>query len=656
MIFLSLGRLLLFTLFFFTLRAEFRHSLSGRLTQRLYVLSFVILAIGELVIFAFALGHGGQPWYEQPLRPLFEICAFLLLSFLCNYEHNRLNEGHLKTVIIYYGLALLAPIVIILLFSADVNRVMLLGIEIVLVVKFLLNAADKLDDTFERHEIVLIGTGLIFFLADLFLRFIDRFSGIGLTLAVPACCMAFLSYAIRGNRRILDKEIEMRDKEIQIFADITKKLNSTFELSPLLNGFVVEICGILDAYAAALYLDKPSIQGGKTEGTASDTQELVCEAVYGFYPPPQPVDERVVTKIEFLHKAVKTIPVKKGLRTVGRVFNSGKGELAKDVDKNDSFIQTIPKITMTKTMITLPLMREGKVYGVFQLINHNDGENFSEEDFRFAEMIIDQASLAIYNAFLIEEREKKLETDADLKAAREIQLSLIPKTIPDTPYLDIAKHFSPTRQIGGDYYDFIPIDESHLGVIIADVSGKGVTGGLVMSVMRTLMRMISATSLSPKSVLMELNKGVEIAVKEKHMFITVLYCVFDMKQKKVTLCRAGHNPFLVCKGATRQLEQYKPEGIALGIIDSDTFGRITREIEISYDSGDSFFFYTDGVVEEFNSEKQMFGDEKLKDYLEKTVPLPSAAIIDGLIVELSEFRGQGQEQHDDIAMINIKAR
>jgi serine phosphatase RsbU (regulator of sigma subunit) len=338
------------------------------------------------------------------------------------------------------------------------------------------------------------------------------------------------------------------------------------------------------------------------------------------------------------------------------VYLNGTGELLKDLDQDRSFTQTIPKVAVVKTVVTMPLLREDKVYGILQLVNRNDGENFTEGDFRFAEIIVDQASLAIYNTFLLREREKKLETDADLKAAQEIQFSLIPKKIPRDDRLDIAKFFSPTRHIGGDYYDFIPIDENNLGVIIADVSGKGVSGGLVMSVMRTLMRMISKESLSPKQVLTELNHGVEIAVKEKHMFITVLYCIFQKDKKTVRVCRAGHNPFMVCKKSTGQIQFFKPEGIALGIIDSETFGRLTKEIEIPYESGDSMFLYTDGIVEEFNDDKEMYGEERLQNYLQDHFNNSSESIVQGLVQDLMEFRGYDRDQHDDIAMINVKIR
>ncbi|MFH0920922.1 MAG: GAF domain-containing SpoIIE family protein phosphatase, partial [Fibrobacterota bacterium] len=472
--------------------------------------------------------------------------------------------------------------------------------------------------------------------------------------ATALLCMPFLSFVLRENKQTVAKTIATRDREIQIFADITKKLNSTFKLEALLESFVREICEILDAYSAALYIDRKVIKAGRSsEGKISN--DLVCEAVHGFYPPVGAVNERAITKLEFLHKIIMSAPVKSGDGVVGRVFETGKAGLLYDLDTNPDFVQTIPKVAVTKTIITMPLSRQGSVYGVLQVVNKNDGDNFHENDFRFAEMIVDQASLAIYNTFLMQERERKLETDMDLKAAQEIQLSLIPKDIPATQTLDIAMHFSPTQQIGGDYYDFIRIDDTHLGVIIADVSGKGVTGGLVMSVMRTIMRMISENNYSPRAVLTELNHGVAIAVKEKHMFITVMYCIFDEAGKTVKVCRGGHNPFLVCKGATGEIQMLKPEGIALGIIDSATFSKLTKEIEVPYQSGDSFYLYTDGVVEEFDKNRQMFGEERLKAYIAKTKDDPSEPVIAGLVKALDIFRGENQEQHDDTAMIRIKA-
>jgi serine phosphatase RsbU (regulator of sigma subunit) len=653
-IYLSVSRFLLLAVFFSVVAIELKNYTRGKIPVSLNVGMFGILAMGELAILSTDLYFRGRLNLEYPLRHLVEICALLFISFAVNYEYNRLNKKHLRTVVVYYILTMIAPIAAYFLLKPEISKIGIYGLEVILFLKFLINATDKIDDTFEKKEIFLVGIALLFFLLDLFLRLWEGYVSIFLTLSVAGFCISFLSYTIRANQREIKKEIDTRDKEIRIFADITKRLNSTFELEPLLNNFVYEICEILDAYSGALYLDKKSI--GRKNIDEETSGEMVCHAIHGFYPPTKPVNERVVTKLEYLHQAIKSITIQRGAGIIGGVYENGVGELLKDLENNKDFVQTIPKVSTIKTVITMPLLRLGKVYGILQLVNRNDGENFNADDFRFAEMIVDQASLAIYNTFLIKQREEKLETDADLKAAQEIQLSLIPKEIPKDEKLDIAKYFSPTKQIGGDYYDFVQIDEDNLGIIIADVSGKGVTGGLIMSVMRTLMRMVSTTSHSPRHVLAELNRGVEIAVKEKHMFITVLYCIFNKQNNVVKICRAGHNPFILCKGSTGDIQYFKPEGIALGIIDSDTFQNLTKEVEVPYEPGDSIFLYTDGVVEEFDENKRMYGEDRLKQYLKTNMSKDSHDIINGLVRELEEFRGEEMDQHDDIAMINIKAR
>ncbi len=613
-------------------------------------LAFAVLALGELTLSICGIAIRG--FQDFPIRNMFEIAALLTMSYACNYDRNRLNNRHLRNISAYYILTLCLAAGIFFLFREELSKVILYGIEVLLFSKYLINASEKVDASFQRWELIVLGASLLFFMMDLFLRLWDGYVSILITASVTGFSIVFLSYLIREHKTKTEKAISMRDREIEIFADITKKLNSNFKLKALLDNFVEEICKILDAYSAALYIDKTLVTG------RSNTQlsgELICEAIQGFYPPVAAVNERAVTKLEFLHKAVQSYTVKSGEGVIGRVYNSGQAELLKDLDRDPGFIQTIPQVAITKTILTMPLMRQGVVYGTLQLVNKNDGENFTQDNFQFAEMITDQASLAIYNTFLLQERERKLETDADLKAAQDIQLSLIPRELPPSDYLDIAKYFSPTKQIGGDYYDFIRIDDKHLGIIVADVSGKGVTGGLVMSVMRTIMRMVAPNNYSPMHVLKELNQGVSIAVKEKHMFITVMYCIFSEETKTVKVCRAGHNPLLHCKGSTGEILLYKPEGIALGIIDSGTFARLTKEIEVPYQSGDSFFLYTDGVVEEFDANKRMFGDDRLRKHLSAFAGKPSEDVVRTLIEDLTQFRGEDRDQHDDIAVINIRA-
>ncbi len=647
----SIARFLVYLLLFFYLKRFILPLGRKWLVFSFTLWSLALLALCEVLFSVFALIHA--PLAVFPLRNFIEIAAMLVALLGCSYDMHLVRASRFRPVVISHLIVLFVPMLFWLIFNTDLAKIAIYAYEIILFARYLIVVTERVDENFEKPEIIAFSIGFGAFLVDLVLRLWDNRPTPFLTLFSVAVVSASMTMLSREKKAFFDKQITTRDREIQIFADITKKLNSKFELGALLDGFVLEICGILDAYAAAIYIDKKLLSGRMVEGVMSG--ELECAAIQGFFPPPVPVNERAITKIELLHKTLRTISIEAGQGVIGNVYKSGKPELLLNLDSNPEFVQTIPKVAVTKTLITMPLSRQGQVFGVLQLVNKNDGENFSDRDVKFADMIVDQASLAIYNTFLLLERERKLETDADLKAAQEIQLSLIPKKLPEGSYLDIAKFFSPMRQIGGDYYDFIRIDESHLGIIIADVSGKGVTGGLVMSVMRTMMHMISKKEMSPSAVLTELNQGVAIAVREKHMFITVMYCVFDEVNKKVTVCRAGHNPLLHVNGANGEITSYKPDGIALGIIDSGTFSKITKEIEIPYNSGDSFFLYTDGVVEEFSPTKEMYGDARLLSYLSKKAAQPSQQVVDDIIDELKEFRGEGNDQHDDIAVINIRA-
>jgi serine phosphatase RsbU (regulator of sigma subunit) len=237
----------------------------------------------------------------------------------------------------------------------------------------------------------------------------------------------------------------------------------------------------------------------------------------------------------------------------------------------------------------------------------------------------------------------------EIEIAKGIQQSFLPESAPKIPGIDIAAMSLPARVVGGDFYDFIPIDKDRWGLVIADVSGKGVPAALFMALSRTLMRASVAGALSPAEVINHANYLIQQDTKSS-MFVTLFYAVLDGRTMTLTFANAGHNPPMLIGGAGEGVVLLKAQGVPLGIA-SDIK---SRDAVITLKKGDCLVLYTDGVTEARNA----IGAEFDMDRLEKTVranrSLDACPIMDAISEELTSFVG-GLPQFDDITMMVIKA-
>ena len=250
------------------------------------------------------------------------------------------------------------------------------------------------------------------------------------------------------------------------------------------------------------------------------------------------------------------------------------------------------------------------------------------------------------------ELEKKA-MEHELSIATDIQSNLLPKVIPKPPGLDIGAFYRPSKEVGGDYYDFIMIDDDHLGVIVADVSGKGVPGSLVMTKTQTLIRMEAdrGANTSPSDTLKHVNRLLARDIR-KGMFVTALYCVLNLRTSQMQVCSAGHNPLLIYRSGGA-VEQFNPSGIALGFDKGALFDRSIKEEMVLLSRGDRIVVYTDGVVETMNQEKDEFGDERFIELIKKLSASASDAFVTSVMRELDTFKGEA-EQHDDITLVTVR--
>jgi sigma-B regulation protein RsbU (phosphoserine phosphatase) len=242
----------------------------------------------------------------------------------------------------------------------------------------------------------------------------------------------------------------------------------------------------------------------------------------------------------------------------------------------------------------------------------------------------------------------------DLEIASEIQSNLVPKRMLKIPGYDVSAYYRPSKEVGGDYYDFITIDDDNEGIIVADVSGKGVPGSLVMSMARAFIRMEAERSrnVSPADTLVRANRMLAQDIK-KGMFVTALYCILNKKTNEVRVASAGHNPLVVWRAAAGRIERVNPNGIALGFDKGPVFERTIKEERIVLGHGDRIVAYTDGVVEAMNARNQEFGEERFHALIRELAGRDSNQLLNLIVRALDEHRGNAA-QSDDITIVTLR--
>ncbi|MFQ5636751.1 MAG: SpoIIE family protein phosphatase [bacterium] len=244
----------------------------------------------------------------------------------------------------------------------------------------------------------------------------------------------------------------------------------------------------------------------------------------------------------------------------------------------------------------------------------------------------------------------------EMQVAQEIQQTLLPMEFPEIEGYEIASYYEAAKEVGGDYYDFVEVDKDTLGIAIADVSGKGVPGSLVMTMIRTALRTEARGEKDAAEVLARVNAFVKNDIK-KGMFVTVFYLIIDSKNRRLNYASAGHNPMILYRGSKKNTYYLNPKGFPIGIQlpEKDLFRRsiISETIQLTKD--DILLIYTDGITEAMNPSRDLFGEERLLKVLRDFGNLPADDFVEKLKISIDSFT-RGTPQYDDISFVAIKEK
>lgn len=256
---------------------------------------------------------------------------------------------------------------------------------------------------------------------------------------------------------------------------------------------------------------------------------------------------------------------------------------------------------------------------------------------------------------LLQTAAEKKRLEEELRIARQIQMSLLPRGPLEFAGIGVTALCVPAREVGGDYYDFFPLGDSRLGILIADVSGKGTSAALYMAELKGLVLSLSQIYQSPRQLLLEVNRIISENL-DTRSFITMTYAVLDLTAGTMTFARAGHTPLLFLRADETRTDVLTPDGLVVGLRvpgATDKFEKLLEEQRVDLHKGDVIVFYTDGITEAMNLNSDLFGEARLGRIVAEHGHLDAADLRERILREIEAFVGSA-DQHDDMTMILVK--
>ncbi|MCC7299460.1 MAG: SpoIIE family protein phosphatase [Verrucomicrobia bacterium] len=389
---------------------------------------------------------------------------------------------------------------------------------------------------------------------------------------------------------------------------------------------------------------------------SEDRTKLFARAVSGIFPPlydaEQVRTEQMLAKSQYLETLVKTRPVASGEGLIGSSAAVGSGIIIEDAEIDARVPNYTDAFMKIHSLLIVPMRFGNEVLGVIALANRTDGQPFTAGDLNLLQAMADQASVPVHYAGLKADLDRKRQLDRDMQTAQQIQMSLLPLQLPKIEGVRLAACNLSAFNIGGDYYDVIQIDKEHLGIAIADVSGKGIGGAMMMAVCQGVLRARAPQEKSPARMLSELNRVLSANLAED-MFITMLYMVFNIRTRELKVARAGHERPLIKRAHQGSPEALDASGIAIGLADAEIFDGAIQDVSVQLEPGDVVVVYTDGVTEALNERNEEWGTNNLL----QTINDESASGVDALIGAIRSRLARhvgAQQQHDDITLVALE--
>jgi sigma-B regulation protein RsbU (phosphoserine phosphatase) len=413
--------------------------------------------------------------------------------------------------------------------------------------------------------------------------------------------------------------------KLRLLLDITKKISRSLDLREVLNLVMDTLDSLIPYDAAGIYI----LQCVRSENDKLENQACVfhTEAVRGY-----DIDDLMELRL------------KMGEGIIGHVALKGEPVISPDVRRDPRYVNAREE---TRSEMVAPIISNDEVIGVFDL--ESDSLNaYTHDDLQVLLLLASQVAIIIEKVMLHEQMIEKKRLEAQLEVARHVQLELLPATDPQLEGFDICAYNYSTEEVSGDYYDWVSIYEDQIGLVIADVSGKGVPAALLMSFLRASLRAAIHIGYAPHISMAKVNYLLWESI-ERNQFVTAFYGVLDASNRTLAYTNAGHNPPLLLEadGSVRFIER---GGLPLGMF------RNTRYYEyyLAIEPGQILVLYTDGVTEAANASGEEYGRERLAEAVRAGQNLSARDLITAIQQDVVTWTG-GRGANDDMTFFIIKA-
>jgi len=413
-----------------------------------------------------------------------------------------------------------------------------------------------------------------------------------------------------------------RSYKLGMIIEVMPLLNSTFDMDELLAAVMESAQIVMQAEAGSLMMSDES------------TGDLIVKVATG------PIKDKLIG-----------VRVPKGEGIAGWVAQNGRSLLVSDVEKDPRFYPDLDEITgfKTKSILCTPIKLRDEVIGVVEVINRNDGLCYSEDDISLLETLAHQAAIVIERARLHQAVLEKQRLEHELLFARKIQERFWPEEPPRIPGVEIAAKSEPSTQVGGDYYDFIPLSDGRIGIAIGDVSGKDVSAALLMATARMALRtQAEEGSHSLSEIFFRVNNTLYRDTSPEK-FLTLFYGVLDVQDLTMDYVNGAHNPPILYNYRTGEMRFLKVGGTLVGMFENMEY----EEDRVKLYKGDVMVMYTDGITEASNSSGEMFGEERLKQIIIEGERLSAMQLLQRIYDEVKRF-SEGMPQQDDLTLIVMR--
>ena len=426
--------------------------------------------------------------------------------------------------------------------------------------------------------------------------------------------MAIEHIAFALDNALLYQETERRALEKEVLLDVSTALSASLDLDEVIEAIFTALHQVVNYDAAAIYLVHRRTQA----------LELVSETGY-----PDGSDGAFRLQV--------------GQGIVGWVAKTGKPVIVPDVKRDARYVAARPA---TRSELAAPLMLRDRTIGVFNL--ESDVEDlYHEGHLEMVSAFASQAAVAIERARLTRELLERRRLEKELAIAREIQLSFLPEKAPSISGFELAGATIPHDEVGGDYYDFIKVTDTRLGLAIADVAGKGIPAALIMAGFRMSLLAEIRNEFAIRAVMRKVNSLLYEST-ERDKFVTAFYGVLDCRNRVLTFANAGHNPPIL-RRADGSVEHLVEGGVALGVLPDARY----EERPVALRPGDVLVLYTDGISEAESPGGEQFGGRRLEDCLARLHERSAQGILEGVIGEVRDWAAE-RGLNDDLTLVVVK--